>query len=149
MTSTRQLHGFLVRYSPAVASLARKAIAKMRRLAVGATEMVYDNYNGVVIGFGPTERASEAIFSIALYPRHVNLFFLQGAALSDPDKILQGSGNVVRRIQLENAKTLDAPAVRALISEALRHARVPLDPTQRRRLVVKSVSNKQRPRRGS
>jgi len=33
----------------------------MRKLR-GATEMVYDNYNGLVIGFSPTEKPSLAIF---------------------------------------------------------------------------------------
>ena len=46
--------------------------------------------NALAIGFGPTERASEAIFSIAVFPRWVSLFFLQGAGLPDPDGILQG-----------------------------------------------------------
>jgi len=38
--------------------------------------MVYDNYNALVIAFSPNERPSDAIFSIALYPHWVNLFFL-------------------------------------------------------------------------
>ena len=39
--------------------------------------MVYDNYNGLVIGFGPSHKPSLAIFSIALFPRRVILFFLR------------------------------------------------------------------------
>jgi len=58
--------------------------------------MVYDNYNALVIGFGPTERPSEAILSIVLYPRDVSLGFLQGAKLADPKKLLQGRGNQVQ-----------------------------------------------------
>ena len=33
-----------------------------------ALELVYDNYNALAIGYAPTERTSEAIFSIALFP---------------------------------------------------------------------------------
>jgi len=40
--------------------------------------MVYDNYNALVIGFGPNDRPSLAIFSIVLFPRWVTLCFLQG-----------------------------------------------------------------------
>ena len=80
----RQLDGFLDKYTPAVATLARASLAKMRARLPGAVQLVYYNYNALAIGFGPSERASEAIFSIALYPRWVTLFFLQGAGLADP-----------------------------------------------------------------
>jgi len=48
--------------------------------------MVYDNYNFLVIGFSPTERPSEAIFSIAMSPRRVSLCFLQaGPSCQTPE----------------------------------------------------------------
>ena len=47
----------------------------MRARLPGATELVYDTYNALAIGFGPSEKASDAIFSIVLYPRYVTLFF--------------------------------------------------------------------------
>jgi len=50
----------------------------MRARLPGAVELVYDNHNALAIGFGPTERASDAVFSIALFPRWVSLFFLRG-----------------------------------------------------------------------
>ena len=101
------------------------------------------------VGFGPNERASDAIFSIALYPRWINLFFFPGFNLPDPDHLLKGSGTTVRRIQLEGVATLDNPAVRALIKEALARAEPPINPKAKGRLVIKSISAKQRPRRPS
>ena len=62
-----QLDEFLAKYSPEIAALARAVHRKMPAQLPGAVELVYDNYNALVIGFGPSERASEAIFSIALY----------------------------------------------------------------------------------
>jgi hypothetical protein len=79
----------------------------------------------------------------------VSLFFLQGVGLPDPDGRLRGSGNKVRHIVLESARTLDEPPVKRLIEIALLSAKVPLDPTQKRRLIIKSVSAKQRPRRAA
>ena len=143
----RQLKGFLDRYTPEVARVARAARARMRRLVPGAVELVYDNYNALVIGFGPTERASDALFSIALYPRWVNLFFLHGARLSDPEKLLKGGGKRVRHIVLEDASVLDRPGVRKLISQALRTAATPIDRGHHRRLIIKSISPNQRARR--
>lgn len=118
----------------------------MRKRLPGAVELVYDNYNALAIGFGPTERASDAIFSIAVYPKWVSLFFLQGTKLSDPQKLLKGKGTRVRHIVLEET-TLEKPAVRELMAQALRKARKRLDGEARRRIVIKSVSAKQRPRR--
>jgi hypothetical protein len=142
-----QLEEFLAKYTPEIAGLAKSALAKMRKRLPGAVEMVYDNYNALVIGFCPGERPSEAIFSIALYPRWVNLFFLQGSTLRDPEKLLKGSGNRVRTIVLETAGTLDDPAVGDLIEQALERAKVPLDPTRKRLLMIRAIAAKQRPRR--
>ncbi len=143
----RQLAGFMARYSPEVARVARAARSKLRRLLPGAVELVYDNYNALAIGFGPTERASDAVLSIALYPRWVSLFFLQGAGLPDPSGLLRGSGSRVRSIVVEEPSLLDTTAVRQLIQVAVARNPVPIEPSQRRRLVIKSVSAKQRPRR--
>ena len=119
----------------------------MRKRLPNAVEMIYDNYNALACGFGPTEKTSEAIFSIAVYPKNVNLFFLQGAALSDPKGLLQGEGNVVRYIRLEDEKTLDRADVKAMMAAALKMAKVPMDKKAEYKLVIKSVSAKQRARR--
>ena len=65
-TPAAQLKSFLAKYSPEVAAVARDALAAMRRLVPGATELVYDNYNALAIGFGATDRSSDAVFSIAV-----------------------------------------------------------------------------------
>jgi hypothetical protein len=143
----KQLASFLAKYSPEIRALALRALAKMRARLPGAVELVYDNYNALAIAFGPTERLSDVIFSITLYPRWVSLFFRQGAGLPDPRKLLKGSGRTIRHIVLDNAAVLDTPAVRALIAHALQQAPKPIDSTEPNRVVIKSVSKKQRPRR--
>jgi len=147
-----QLDSFLAKYDPEVETVARRALGKMRRLMPGAIEMVYDNYNWLVIGFSPTERPSEAIFSIVLPPGRVTLCFLQGAGLPDPAKRLVGSGNVVRNIRLydaggPDASVLDDPEVLALINVALNRAKVPMPAGARRKLIIRAIAAKQRPRR--
>jgi hypothetical protein len=142
-----RLDGFIDRYNPQIGSLARRVLRKMRARLPGALELVYDNYNGLVIGFGPTERASDAVFSVVLYPRWVNLVFLRGASLPDPQKLLKGGGKVARRIVIEDAAMLDDPGVFSLMATALERMATPLDATVRSRVIIKSVSAKQRPRR--
>lgn len=143
-----QLDSFLDKYSPEIAAQARAALRKMSARLPGAVELVYDNYNALAIGFSPTERTSDAIFSIALYPRWVSLFFLlNGARLRDPEGLLAGSGNMVRHIVLETPALLDSPAVQDLIAQALELSEKQIDRAQARRLIIKSISAKQRPRR--
>jgi hypothetical protein len=145
----KELDRFIARYTPEIAAQARAALAKLRERLPGAVEMVYDNYNALVIGFGPTERPSEAIFSIVLFPRWVTLCFLQGAKVPDPQKRLRGSGKQVRHIRLESAADLDSPGIRDLVTRALESDSKPMDGTGTGRLIIKSISAKQRPRRPS
>jgi hypothetical protein len=145
-TPARQWAAFLSKYDPAIAAVAKAAVTRMRKYVPGAVELVYDNYNALVVGFGPSEHASEAVVSIALYPRWVTLFFLQGAGLADPKGLLKGSGRRVRHVVLSDVGVLERPPVRALIRQALAAA-APIDPKARRRMVIRSVSPKQRPRR--
>lgn len=143
----KQLAGFIAKYAPEIGALAEAALTKMRKRLPGAIELVYDNYNALAIGFCPTERTSEVICSITLYPRWVSLFFMYGATLPDPEGLLKGDGKQVRHIVLEDAATLDKRPVRALITEAVKSCAKPLDRTQPNRIVIKSISAKQRPRR--
>src|SRR5580698_10581150 len=143
----KQLAGFMAKFTDEVSSLAEAILGEMRRLYPTALELVYDNYNALAIGFSPTERSSDGIFSIAVFPGHPSLFFLQGAKLPDPAKRLRGSGNVVRHIVIEDVSLFDDPEVLSLMATALARAKLALDPKQRRQLIIKSISPTQRPRR--
>lgn len=147
-TPEQQLDGFIAKFTPEVAAQTHEALAKMRARLPGAVELVYDNYNALAIGFGPTERTSEIYFSIAVYPRWVSLFFANGVGLDDPDGLLKGTGNVVRHIVLSDSTVLDSPGVQRLIAQTLEREG-PIDPSVPNRLVIKSISAKQRHRRPS
>jgi len=144
-----QLDSFIDKYTPEVATLARACLIKMRARLPGATQLVYDNYNALAVGFGPSEKTSHAIFSIVLYPRWVSLFFLQAARarLPDPKKLLKGSGSVVRHIVIHSASDLDQPAIQELIATAIKRAIEPIDAAAPGGLVIRSISAKQRSRR--
>jgi hypothetical protein len=119
LTPAEQLDGFIDAYAPEIAGRTREVLAAMRRRLPRAVEMVYDGYAALAIGFGETDKASDAPFSIAVYPRWVNLCFLHGAGLPDPEGLLRGEGKQVRTIRLDDANDLDAPALRALMAAAL------------------------------
>ena len=140
-----ELDVFIDRYTPGVAALGRAALAHMARRLPGAVSLAYDNYNAVAVGFAPAGKA--AVMSIALYPRWVNLFFLKGAGLPDPDRLLEGKGSTVRSIRITDAAQLKDPRIDALIATALLSAGWRLDPKARNTLVIQSISPTQRPRR--
>ena len=146
-TPTQQLAAFLEKYDAKIASFAKGALTRLRKRLPGAAELVYDNYNALGIGFAPQDKVSKVILSIVLYPRWVSLFFLYGAALPDPKKVLKGSGSRVRHIVLKSPADLESREIETLIAAALDLAAWRIDPTQKRQLVIKSVSAKQRPRR--
>ena len=78
----------------------------------------------------------------------MTLCFLQrGPDLPDPTGILRGSGKVVRNIALAGPEDLDRDDIAVLVDAALALARVPMEDSVGPRVIVKSVSAKQRPRR--
>lgn len=143
----KQLAGFIGKYEPAVAKLARSCRAAMRKKLPTANELVYDNYQFLAIGYSSTERASDSLLSLAVSPKGVALCFYYGASLPDPKGIMYGGGNQVRFVRVESAKSFDAPAVVALIRAASAHGRVALPRTGKGKLIIKAISAKQRPRR--
>jgi hypothetical protein len=146
-SEAKQLDGFIAKFSPEIAAMAQAVVKKMRKRYPTAQVSVYDNYNALAIGFGPSEKAGEAIFSIAVFPRWVSLFFMQAKGVPDPKGLLKGSGNVARHVVLGSPGDLEVPAIRAMMDAALEVAKVPLAEKGEGRLIIKSVSAKQRPRR--
>ncbi|HST07922.1 MAG TPA: hypothetical protein VLJ83_07100 [Gemmatimonadaceae bacterium] len=146
----RQIEQFLSKYTPEMVAAGKAARARMRKRMPGGLEFVYDNYNALVFGFGPNERPSDAVLSLALMPKWVTLCFLKGAKLADPKKVLRGSGSTVRHVRLERVEDLDDPYISDLIERSIQAAS-PAYAAGRTppRTIIKSISAKQRPRRPS
>src|SRR5262249_37215369 len=143
----RQLKSFIAKFEPKHQSLIRAVRKALRKRFPTAYELVYDNYNFFVIGYGSTERPSDAIVSMAAGANGVGLCFIHGASLPHPPQLLLGSGNQTRFIRLESVEVLTRPEVRALIASAIAGAKMPLPTRGVGRLIIRSVSVKQRPRR--
>lgn len=148
-SATQQLASFIAKFDPAVARLIRSSRVAMRKRFPTANELVYDNYNFLAIGYCSTEKTSDCIVSLASYAHGVSLFFYYGAKLADPHRLLQGEGKQVRFIRVESAADLTRPEVEALMGAAAAQAKTPLPETGRGRLIIKSISAKQRPRRSA
>jgi hypothetical protein len=143
----KQLKAFVGKFEPKHQILIRAVRKALRNRFPTANELAYDNYNFFVIGYGPSERPSECIVSIAAGANGVGLCFIRGASLPDPKKILLGSGNQTRFMRLESADTLARPEVEALLAAAVAQGKKPMPASGRGKLIIRSVSAKQRPRR--
>lgn len=147
MDAEAQLDTFIDKFTPEVGALTRELLEKTKARIPGATIMVYDNYNALAIGFGPTEKAGQAVLSLAVMPRWVTLCFLRGVGLPDPHRLLNGSGSQVRHVRLHTPDAFDDPRLQDLIQAALQGCELAIDQAGEQKLIIKSVSAKQRPRR--
>jgi hypothetical protein len=143
----KQLTSFIDKFEPKHRNLIRSVRKELRKRFPTANELAYDNYNFFVIGYGPTERPSDCIVSIAAAASGIGLCFIHGASLPDPNRILLGEGNQTRFIRLESANRLNRPEVKAPLVAAVAQSKTPLPETGSGKLIIRSVSKKKRPRR--
>src|SRR5213594_1177047 len=87
------LRQFLKPYDREIRDLALQLRALVLEEMAPCYENIYDAYSAVAIGYGTSERMSDGIFHIAVYSKHVNLGFNDGASLNDPKGILEGKGS--------------------------------------------------------
>lgn len=143
----KQLSKFIAKFESKNQAVIRAVRQVLRKGLPTANEIVYDNYNFFVIGYSPTERSSDTIVSLAAAANGVGLSFYRGATLPDPHKLLLGSGKQNRFIRLPSAEVLQTPEVEALIAAAIAQSKAPLPASGRGKLIIKSISAKQKPRR--
>jgi hypothetical protein len=143
----KNLKAFLAKFTTKHQTLIREVRKALRKRLPKANELVWDNYNFFVIGYSPTERPSNSVVSLAAAANGVGLSFYRGASLPDPHKILLGSGKQNRFIRLESAQILSRPEVEELIAAAVKQNKVAFPSSGGRKLIIRSVSKKQRARR--
>ena len=76
----------------------------------------------VSILYGPTHRMKDGICYIGVIKDQVNLGFIRGRELADPQRILEGTGKQMRHIKIRNMSDLERPAIRAYLQEACERA---------------------------
>jgi len=142
-----QVRTFIAKFEPHHQSLIRAVRKALRMRFPTAFELAYDNYNFFVLGYGPTERPSDCIVSMAAGASGVGLCFIQGARLPDPHGLLLGSGNQTCFIRIASADILGRPEVETLIAAAVARSKTPFRDRGRGSLIIRSIAAKQRPRR--
>ena len=116
------LKKFLKPYDIEVQKLALNLRALVLEELAPCYENIYDAYSAVAIGYGWSDRLGDGILHIAVYSRHVNLGFNDGATLADPKGILQGNGSRIRHLTIKSPEDLKRPELRAYIRRARRQS---------------------------
>ncbi len=147
LSAEQQLKGFIARSEPKHRALIRSVRRALRKRFPSADELVYNYSRSFVIAYSPTERGSDSVIAIASGANGLCLYFVQGATLPDPKKILLGSAKQARFIRIESPRTLILPEVDALLETAIDRATTPFRPGEHGTLIIKSIASKQRLRR--
>lgn len=142
-----QLRTLIARYAPAHLRLIGAIRRSLRKRLPTAHEVVYEYRDWFVISYSPSERGYEGVLAIRASADGVRLYFNGGKELSDPEKLLRGSGSQARWTNLESASTLAHPAVASLIDEAIARNPVPFAGAGRGPVLVRSTSAKKRRQR--
>jgi hypothetical protein len=118
----KELLEFLKPYDPQIRKLALRLRALVIEEMAPCCENIYDAYNAVAIGYGPTDRLKDGVIHIAVYEKHVNLGFNRGASLADPKGILKGTGKSIRHLTISSLADVPRPEVRSYVRRARKAA---------------------------
>jgi hypothetical protein len=108
---------FFKERAPTTFDLAMSACELLRSVAPEAVEWVSPGRNGVFYGTSANSMKA-AICYIAAFKAHVNIGFLRGTSLSDPEQLMEGTGENLRHIKIRRVEDLQKPALRQLLVAA-------------------------------
>lgn len=83
-----------------------------------SNELIYHTHALTAV-FSISDKLSDAFCMLPIYTNHLNLGFNKGTLLQDPHKLLKGTGNLIRHIDVKKASDYRNPEVKALVQEAI------------------------------
>ncbi|MCA6363310.1 MAG: DUF1801 domain-containing protein [Bacteroidetes bacterium] len=83
-----------------------------------SNELLYHTHALTAV-FSVSEKLSDAFCMLPIYTNHLNLGFNKGTLLKDPHKLLTGTGNLIRHIDVKKKGDYRNEKVKALIMEAI------------------------------
>lgn len=102
-----------------------------------SNELLYHTHALTAV-FSISDKLSDAFCMLPIYTNHLNLGFNKGTLLKNPNKLLTGTGNLIRHIDVKKPSDYRNPKVKTLIEEAVDFAIKDMDkPT---RSIGKTVS---------
>ena len=86
-----------------------------------SNELLYHTHALTAV-FSISEKLSDAFCMLPIYTNHLNLGFNKGTLLKDPNKLLTGTGNLIRHVEVKMPSDYRNPKVKAVIEEAIEFA---------------------------
>ena len=139
-----ELRALVDKFAPTKLRLIGAMRRSLQKRLPTAHEVVYEYRDCFVISYSPNEHGYEGVLAIRGSAKGVSLYFNRGKELPDPAKLLKGSANQVRSIDVEGASTLARPEIARLIDEAIARSPVPFARAGRGSVVIRSTAAKRR-----
>lgn len=86
-----------------------------------SNELLYHTH-ALTSVFSVSDKLSDAFCMIPIYTNHLNLGFNKGTLLEDPNKLLTGTGNLIRHIPIKNRNDYRNEKVQKLVLSAAQFA---------------------------
>jgi hypothetical protein len=140
----RPLHPDLIRHlerkEQALITLYTDLRTFLLELHPDANELLYHTH-ALTSVYSITEKLGDAFCMIPIYTAHLNLGFNKGTLLKDPNKLLQGTGNLIRHIPITQPSDYRNAKVKALVMEACAFAIAYLDkPTKSKGMTISKIT---------
>ena len=136
--------GVFGRRSKPVKAIATDLRALITGLHPETVEVPRKGDKAVSYGFGE-KRNSEAYCYLAPHPDRVNLGFMHGAKLNDPNGLLEGSGKKMRHVKIFDQETARSAKVAHLVHIAIEERKAGLEAAvveKAKKAVVKKTRSK-------
>ena len=122
MTKSRPIHPdfqfFLDLKDQEVIDLFKDLREFILELHPDSNELLYHTHALTAV-FCISDKLSDAFCMLPIYTNHLNLGFNKGTLLKDPNKLLTGTGNLIRHIDVKKPSDYRNPKVTELIKEAI------------------------------
>jgi len=91
-----------------------------------SNEILYHTHALTTV-FSISDKLADAFCMLPIYTNHLNLGFNKGTLLKDPDKLLLGTGNLIRHIPIDTPKDYRNKKVKNLLKSAVDFALADMD----------------------
>ena len=107
-----------------------------------SNELLYHTHALTAL-YSTSEKMSDAFCMIPIYNNHFNLGFNKGTLLKDPNRLLKGTGKLIRHISIEKVEDYRNEKTKQLILESLDFAISEMDkPTKATGKTISKIKKK-------
>jgi len=105
------IDAWMIEHAGELGAIAQQWFDVMRKCGDEVRELMHDGCPVACLGDAP-------FAYVNVFTAHVNVGFFQGAALPDPDRLLQGNGTFMRHVKLIPGTAANSAALSRLIHAA-------------------------------